>query len=356
MDCPKCGLTQEPADECRGCGVIIARYKPAPAKPGRKRSSSGARRQGGQQHETELLTYYEAMHQLVRAGLTPVAAHASFLTDGRMVTDESPYQRISQSLARGHTFSEGMAASPGFFPLDQVALVRAGEQAGDLPGAFLALSGLLHQSLQTRARIKKLLRQPALTLLAAVFVLPLSRLVANGPGAYALAILPPLLVLAALWLLIPGLLRSLVKGKAGLSLSLVMTSQVNSFARAFHTLYRAGIPMADAFATAAATCSNEAFSLLLKPGATLLRQGATLACVVRESGHFPPDFVQLVSAGEHAGALEAALEKYLAVAEARFDQRLSKTVHAVTAVITLTVLCLAGWSIVTAFTALLPES
>ena len=29
MQCPKCGLVQDEATECRGCGIVIAKYRPA---------------------------------------------------------------------------------------------------------------------------------------------------------------------------------------------------------------------------------------------------------------------------------------------------------------------------------------
>ncbi len=357
MDCPKCGLTQSTAPECRGCGIIIDRYRPNSQPQAANRAARRTKPGGsGQSHnnDVELLRYYESMGQLLSAGIAPSAAQESYLREANGLRDSSPYQRITQSLADGHTISFGMNDSPGFFPRFQVAIVQAAEQAGTLPEAFRALSLMLRRSLHTKAVIAKALRKPAITLLAAVFVLPVPTLFAAGPVAYLIATLPLLLILVAVALVARAVWRSAGTGRYGLKFTLIRLNQVNQFARVFHTLYRAGISAADAWATAARTCKNSFFRDQLMTRESALREGMTLAHVTRESNLFPPDFEQVVGIGEVAGALDSALEKYLSVAEERFETELGRVVTAVTTIIGIAVLVFVGYQIIAGFTALLP--
>jgi len=194
MRCPKCGLEQTESEECRGCGIIIARYLArqqampgVAAARGRKR-----RRYGLLGIERELRNYYLAMDRSLGAGMDAQQAHRSFIEHTSSLRDTSPYRHIEAALADGRPASEGMRASPDYFPAHHMRLVAAGEQSGDPSTMYRQLHELVSRRIETVGTVTRELRKPVLTLLASFFILPLPVLMSAGAGAYLSSSLLPL--------------------------------------------------------------------------------------------------------------------------------------------------------------------
>lgn len=365
MKCPRCGLQQEHSEECRGCGIIIARYlerqaaAPRPAAPARKSRTwypPLAR-------DRELRNYYSAQSQLLTAGLTAMQAHENFIASRPAIKDMAPYRRIEQSLRAGRAISDGMAKSPDYFPEHHARVIDAGEQAGNPAHGFNELYDNVDVRIRTVEAIKKELRKPTITLVSSFFIMPLPSLFTHGVAGYLDASLLPfalmVLGLVALWqggrLLLRNQAISLPVARLLLYVPVYRTYTIARFSRVFRTLYAAGIDMPGAFATATAASGNRLLEDRLAACPARLAEGETLTAVMRQAGVFPGDLQQFVATGESAGSLDVSLARYLLIANERFERQLGRASSLLALSIGLLMSLYVGYQIVQGFKAEMPK-
>jgi type IV pilus assembly protein PilC len=90
----------------------------------------------------------------------------------------------------------------------------------------------------------------------------------------------------------------------------IKPSDIAYFARQLTTMMRSGVPMVQSLQMIGTTGDNVAVRDLIQKVVTDIEGGASLGVALgRQPKHFDKLFVNLVSAGEQAGTLEAMLEK-----------------------------------------------
>src|SRR5690606_10264420 len=82
---------------------------------------------------------------------------------------------------------------------------------------------------------------------------------------------------------------------------------VGRFARALGTLSKSGIQIIEALRVLRDTLGNEAMGQAIDQVRTGVTQGQPIAEPLRDSGRFPPMFIQVVSLGEKTGRLDQLL-------------------------------------------------
>ena len=365
MKCPRCGLEQPQNDECRGCGIIIARYLQKQAAASRPQAPPNHRRTWYPPlaRDKELRGWYNAQSQLLRAGLPPSDAHRNFIAGKPAIRDMTPYRRIELALNAGQPISAGMAQSPDYFPPHHTRVIAAGEASGNPAQSFDELYNNVDRRIRTLDTIRKSLRKPGLTLASSFFVMPLPDLFTSGvPGYLEASLLPfSLLLIGTLgvWqigrMVINRASLGLLADHLLLHVPVYRTFVINQFIRVLRALYAAGIDLPSAFATAASTSGNRYLEDRLADGEKRLGQGESLTLVTRATGVFPGDLQQFIASGEASGSLEVSLERYLQIAEERFDRQMAHTGTWLSFTIGAIVSVYVGYQIVQGFRADLPK-
>jgi general secretion pathway protein F len=84
---------------------------------------------------------------------------------------------------------------------------------------------------------------------------------------------------------------------------------ISRFTRTLGTLLASGIPLLEALEIGEAVVGNTVYVQTLKSVRENVREGASLAGPLRESGVFPPLVTRMISVGEQTGELEEMLAK-----------------------------------------------
>src|SRR4030042_406760 len=84
---------------------------------------------------------------------------------------------------------------------------------------------------------------------------------------------------------------------------------VARFARTLGTLVSSGVPILDGLLIVSKTAGNRTIETALMSGRARIREGETIAELLRRSSIFPPMVTQMISVGESTGALDSILTK-----------------------------------------------
>lgn len=232
-----------------------------------------------------------------------------------------------------------------------MAMVALGEKTGTLADAMLKLAELLEELRDNRAKVKKAMRTPMLSLgaMGVAFVVLIllvvpkfkamfSRLGSDLPlptqillgieyaltnyGLFILALLAGT-VFGHRWLMNNRpfyrlgadrlLLRVYLVGR------LVSLGFYGRFMLIFSQLIRAGIPLTEAMATAAGTIENNYVRQKLSEAARGIEQGKQLSAALDETGLFEPMVLQMIRSGESSGELDTMLGRVADYYKMRFN-------------------------------------
>ena len=228
---------------------------------------------------------------------------------------------LAQLIDGGSTLAGAMQAFPRCFDELSVALVAAGEVAGQLDQSLVLLADSLEEDLKVRNQVRAGLVYPLVVLHAAVFVPPVVELVTEGLGAYVRAVLPSFLgvyallgavaLVGALERLAPPLadLLGFVRPWVPLYGGLVRKRAQALFLRNLGGLLEGGLPTARAIEIAARSCGNAWMAGRFASGAERVDQGGTVSEALAASGLLGKDLLAMVVAGEESGRLGTMLRK-----------------------------------------------
>jgi general secretion pathway protein F len=101
--------------------------------------------------------------------------------------------------------------------------------------------------------------------------------------------------------------------------NIIKYSTLSRFTLVFSALVKAGIPIADALETAVEMVDNLPYKDKLGTVRQAVEKGATLHAALKETGLFENMIIQMVSAGESSGQLDAMMEKVTDYYKMRFD-------------------------------------
>jgi type IV pilus assembly protein PilC len=259
---------------------------------------------------------------------------------------------IVTTIENGGAFSEALANYPTVFNGLYVNLVKAGEASGALEGTLRQLAGFLEQSQKLRAKLKAAMVYPCAVLLVAAGVVGLlmalivpsfqrlfdgmlegaplpafTRLVfglSNVIVHRSPLILMIVVVIAAVGAgLAATRVGSVLLDKAKLTLPLLgplfSKAAIARFARTLGTLAGNGVPILQALTIVEHTTGNRVISGVVARVHEQVKQGDTIAPVLRSSGVFPPMVAGMVDVGEQTGALPDMLMKIADTYDDEFD-------------------------------------
>jgi|RhiMetdeSRZDD1v2_1073273.scaffolds.fasta_scaffold95357_2 type IV pilus assembly protein PilC len=291
----------------------------------------------------QLAAMLEAGLHLVRI-LTAIAKESSDKRFAKIIED------VRDSLSAGASFAESLRLYPRVFSRLYVSAVHAGEVSGALVVVLNSLTVHLEKAEHLRRKIKGALAYPTIVLTAALFIvvamivkvvpifeeiyakanakLPVATLALIGLSQ-ALRSYAVLVALGAV-LLIAGIVMVLrtergadaadsLKLRIPLFGSLIRKAVLARTCRTLSLLLQSGLPLLDALDIATQVSGNRVIEHALLRVTHGVRNGATLADTMQQTGAFTSLVTQLVAAGEESGALGAMLGKAAVYYEAQVD-------------------------------------
>jgi type II secretory pathway component PulF len=329
-------------------GLLVLEVRPvrfAPARYGRMRRE----RQAVLELTRALAALLQSGAPLARA-LAAAGAIAGGET-GRIAED------VRSRVVDGEPLSAALARHSRMFAPVHVGIVRAGERAGDLAGAFTLLAAHLEREDQLRSRLLSASLYPlvlasagsvALAVLL-LFVLPrfvdlLQETRSTLPGTTSLLLglssvlrgsWPVLVALVAAAALALFLATRSPHGRMAISRAIVRLPVVGAlrrqvlaarFARLTSVLLGGGAPLLEALGQAAESSSDPLAREEVARVRDRVREGSTLAAAIAQGTLFPPLLARLVAIGEDSGRQREFVERAATLAEERTERSLQRLV------------------------------
>ena len=288
---------------------------------------------------TELITFCFHLSQLLKAGVNIIEA----LTDLRDTVDNPGFRQVIASLLEdiegGLKLSDAMANHAYCFDDVFVALVRAGEQSGQLTEVLDELSENLKWQDEIASQAKKALLYPAVVLVvivAVIFVLmtvlvpqlavTFKQLVPKLPREteiliaisnffvkwWYLIITLPVAAGVGFWVASRGNER-VARAIDRLALNLPLLGAIRQkiilarFSTFFAMLYKAGISVLDCIQICEKIVGNRVMEQGLQRVGRMISEGQGISQAFNATHLFPPLVLRMLRVGESTGALDAAL-------------------------------------------------
>ncbi len=288
---------------------------------------------------TELITFCFHLSQLLKAGVNILEA----LTDLRDTVDNPGFRQVIAGLIEdiggGLKLSEAMANHPYCFDGVFVALVRAGEQSGQLTAVLDELSENLKWQDEMASQARRAMTYPAIVLVVIVgVVFVLMTLLVPQLAATFKTLVPKLPreteiliqisnVFVRWWYLIIGIPAAAIASawtvsrtnealkrtfdELGLRLPVVGPIRhkiiLARFSTFFAMLYRAGISVLDCIQICEKIVGNRVMEEGLQRVGRGISEGQGITQAFQATKLFPPLVLRMLRVGETTGALDTAL-------------------------------------------------
>ncbi len=352
----------------RRIGLVAIEVRPV-------RERSGARTRFGQQFDGFLrqrrqrikADLFDSLSTLLAGGLQlsealGTLAHAA----GSRRRPMRLLRRLQEGVRAGQTLSQIATSQTAWFDEAECAMLRAGEQAGELLRVLKALAERHVRAGELSQRFLSVLTYPAIVLtagLGAALFLSTRTLPRIAGILEAAAIEPPMLTTgvmamgrtaATLWWVVPLLLVGVAAWLGlrprRLRATLIDRPNVCATGAAQHRqrlrtprairdaaladvcitvadLLRVGVPLVEALRSASAVARGLGAASLaraIRASAQDLEEGADVAEAFRDPHWFDAEFRQLVGVGEAAGELDAVLDRIGQRLRRRTERRLNR--------------------------------
>lgn len=248
--------------------------------------------------------------------------------------------RIATDVENGVSLSDALLKHPKVFSHFFVSLIKTGEAAGILPLVLNRLANYLEKQEDLRRKVKSSFAYPVIVAIVAVgvvsflliFIVPVFRSVyktlkINLPGPTVALIALSNFLIKFWWLIILSIaiiyyviLRLRQDKKIGLAIdrfqlqlplfgTLNRKVAVSRFVRTLSTLIASGVTLNQSLNIVREIVDNRVIANTIELTQKEINQGITLADSLKTKYIFPPIVVQMISAGEESGKLEAMLDK-----------------------------------------------
>jgi len=294
---------------------------------------------GGRIRRVDLINFCFHLEQMTRSGV--------LLTDGladlRDSVDNASFREVisgvMESIQGGLTLSQSLAQYPTVFDPVFRALVRAGEETGQLPEVLKSLSENLRWEDELASQTKRVLTYPAIVgslVITVIFFLMLYlvpqmvgfiRNMGQEMPLHTRALIAVSQFFVHYWWLIilaPIGVAALVGYLArtnptvryridGLLLRVPLVGPIlqkiilSRFASVFALMYSSGITIMDAMRSAEETAGNRVIEEGLRLAGQQIAEGKTVTAAFNDVGLFPPLVVRMLRVGENTGRLDTAL-------------------------------------------------
>ncbi len=290
----------------------------------------------------DLRAFNDALLSATRSGLPLGPALATLTHDLRKRRVRRVLDDLRQRVEAGRPLSEALEEYPKTFQPTYIAMVRAGEQTGNLPWVFESLGGYSRRMMDLRAGIQDALAYPALLIVVSTailfgmffrvipvyastcadlgFDLPLPTRIVIAVGSFVnrfpyLALGGVVLLggiaMLILWMILAdrsnGYFIDRIKLSLGVLGAVYAASSLGRFCRSLAMLIDAGTPAADGLVLAGISAGNAVLARAALQARQSIERGAGLADALKETGYFEHGFCWLLSNGETQGNVAGTL-------------------------------------------------
>lgn len=300
---------------------------------------------------SDITFFTRQMATMVKAGVPLVQAFDIVGEGVDNANMKSLIAEVRDSVSSGNDFANALRQYPQYFDDLTCNLIESGEQAGTLQTMLDKVAVYKEKTEALKAKIKKALMYPAITLLVA-FVVTLVLLIKVIPSFQELfddfdADLPAptqfvigiseivqdyyLIVIAVMVIAGVTFVQALRKSKDfrdrfeafALSLpvfgDLIRKAAVARYARVLSTTFAAGVPLVDSLESVAGAVGNSVYRKAVLKIREEVSSGQQLHWAMRSTNIFPNMVVQMTSIGEESGALDDMLGKAASYYEDEVD-------------------------------------
>lgn len=267
-------------------------------------------------------------------------------------------KQVAEDVAGGWSVSYSLEQRGKSLPVTFRETIRAGEESGDLAGAFQRMSEYYERTSKTRAKAISAMTYPAFVMVVAVIVIAIimgyaipaftstfESLGAELPGITKALISFSnffsqniLIIVAVLVLIIVGFALAFRTEKGGrflsrLRLSLPILGEIgrmagaSQFAHTMSALLAAGVPILQAIEASGRAMSSRIMSEEVLSSVAGVESGRSLGECLAATRELPPMLIQMTAVGEQSGSMESTLEVlarfYDNEVETRTDRALS---------------------------------
>lgn len=283
-----------------------------------------------------------------------ISIYDSLSEIAKSTTDENlklVFSKLAEDINSGHSLSKSMENFRFELGNLAIAMVQLGEKTGNLDDALYSLADMLEEIRANFVKFKKAMAYPrnvmiamaiAFTILISYVVpnfksmfeklhaeLPLPTLILlklehlfNNYGLYVLAVL---VVSFAIFKYLITNYKEIRYGwhqvllKTYLIKNIIMFATLSRFTLVFSELIRAGIPIAEALDTSISMIDNLPLKAKLSSVRFAVEKGSSLHEGLEDTKLFENMIIQMVSAGEDSGTLDAMISKVAQYYKMRFD-------------------------------------
>ena len=288
-----------------------------------------------------LVATFRQLSVMTNAG---ISIHDSIKEVSKAVQDkrlQTIFQTVNEDLNQGASLTASMEAFREELGDVAIAMIRLGENTGNMAEALSKLAAIMQEVWDNQQKFKKAIRYPITVICAIIIaftvlmlaVVPKFREIFEQLGAelpmptkillgieyamsnYGFYILG---VLAAIVFILFKLYKKNVDVQNAVDRymlrvyligKIIFFSTMSRFNLVFTELVRAGIPIADALDTAVITVGNHELKKKLAGVKILVGRGVSITDAFRETQLYEGMLIQMISAGEQSGSLDAMLEK-----------------------------------------------
>ncbi|MEO8100941.1 MAG: type II secretion system F family protein [Betaproteobacteria bacterium] len=287
----------------------------------------------------ELITFCFHMDQLMRAGVPIIDA----LTDLRDTVENEGFKAITASVLEdvegGLKLSDAMAEHPQAFDQVFVALIRTGEQSGQLPEVLAKLTENLKWQDELSSQVRKAMMYPifagtvifGVVFLLMVFLVPqlgvTMKALTPNPPASTMALIAVSLVMKKYWFLFIGVPIAIVVGAIivakssddakywidGMKLKVpimgpLMTKIILArFSTYFALMYQSGLGVLDCIQISEKIVGNKVIEEGLQRVGREINDGTGISQAFQNARLFPPLVLRMLRVGESTGGLDTSL-------------------------------------------------
>ena len=300
--------------------------------------SSAPRRSGGRAKIADVALFTRQLGDLLKAGVPLNRALGTLHEQTSNGALAEIIDAVRRDVSSGGALHDALARHPKAFSSLFTSMVRAGETGGFLEDVLHRLSIFIERDQELRSRVKSALAYPTLLIVIGsgaigflmVFFIPrfseiFAKMGNNLPVPTQIVMGASSFVRNWWFLLFLGAAGALAgfnqlsQTGAGRRLldrlrlripvfgDIVRKNAISRFTRTLGTLLKSGVPILGALAIAKEAMGNAVLEQDVVEASAGVKQGKSLAEILRASRAFPPMVVQMIAVGEEGGNLDEVL-------------------------------------------------
>lgn len=288
----------------------------------------------------ELSIFCRQFQSILQAGVTVVDALEMMSEQTENKVFKAALEDVRESVQKGETLANAMAAYPKVFPDIMIHMVTAGEASGSLEVAFDRVGKQFEKDAHLSGMIVKSMIYPVILILVIIGVVAIMMIkivptftatfdeIDGELPAITLAVMAVSDFMVHSWYILLGIIVALafgikefkktetgatLFGKLALKLplfgNLTIKSACANLTRTLSTLMAAGISLVDAIKIVEQIIKNAIVQRALKQAEKDVMEGRQLSQSLQESEVFPAMVYQMIHIGEETGSLESMMDK-----------------------------------------------